>query len=285
MSDSMRDAVLAAQDVTQRVAMGCVVLSALALGGYSLAAALGQVPWLEMTATFGDVAYPRAGMAVQLSVTALMLALCFYLPSNSRMLRLENSHRSFHIGMRDVTRAYSDAHSHDRQGAFTLRSEFDSVRERIEFLRQHPDLRDLESGVIEVAAQMSHIARELAHTYSDANVARARDYLVQRQQEIEDFNDRLADAKAINTELKRWYDRVELEESVARSQLDWLREELAGVMPEIFAPAVPEAAPEIAAPPEVSVPDVHIVRDHPDTPAALSDDQRIVELLQRRARH
>lgn len=69
MSDSMRDAMLAAQDATQRLAMGVVVLSALGSGGYSLAAALGQAPWLEMTAPFGDTTYPRAGMAIQLAAT------------------------------------------------------------------------------------------------------------------------------------------------------------------------------------------------------------------------
>lgn len=276
MSDSLRGTLAAAQNVTQRLAMVVVATTALGLSGIGIAAGLGHLPWLEMTARFGAAEFPQAGMAVQLAVTALLLCLCFYLPANARLLALEQSHRSFRMGMRDVALAYGEAHRADRQGAFALTSEFDSIRERIEFLRRHPDLRDLEPGVIELAAQMSHISRELAHTYCDANVARARDFLIQRQQEIVDFNERIAEAKAISAELKRWYDRVDLEEAVARSQLDWLRDELAEILPEVFAPPRPAPATEAPAPAAArSDPE-------PDAPDR-GDDQRIVELLQRRA--
>lgn len=295
MSDSMREALVAAQDVAQRLAMAVIALSALGLGILSAAAALGHLPWLDLTLTFGGIDYPRAGMAVQLAATALMLSLCIYLPANARILRLENSHRSFHIGMTDVARAYAAAHRADRAGVFELASEFDSVRERLAHLRAHPDLGHLEPAIIEVAAQMSHVSRDLARTYSDRNVARARDFLVQRQQEIEEFTERLAEAKAITTELKRWHDRVELEEAVARSQLDWLRDELAEVMPEILAPASQAAetgpasagqaadlAPDSVAPHRPAA-DVDPDGDDPEADARYAGDPRIVELLQRRA--
>jgi len=299
VSDSVRIALVRAQDILQWLAMVLVAGSALTLCGLSIAAALGYVPWLVMSAQIGDVVYPQAGMAVQLAVTALMLTLCFYLPANARMQALERSHRAFHVGMQDVTQAYAVAHRSDRDGVFTLRSEFDSIRERIAFLRQHPDLPDLEAGVIDLAAQMSHISRELAQTYSDNNVGRARDFLIQRQQEIEDFNERLEDAKAITNELKRWHGRVDLEESTARSQLDWLQSELAEILPAIFATGPEEPAEigsalaqetadtaaktEAASDPQITpyyappraVPEMEIVQG--------GDDERIVALLQRRA--
>lgn len=293
MSESWRRTLVTAQTVVQSLAMAMLVLAALALTGLSLGAILGHLPWLALSARFGEADWPQAGMVLQLAATTLLLGLCFYLPANARILALERSHRSFHAGMRDVALAYAVAHGEDRRGVFTLSSEFDSIRERIAFLRDHPDLSDLEPGIIELAAQMSHISRELARTYSDSNVGRARDFLIQRQQEIEDFNDRLADAKAITVELKRWHDRVDLEEAVARSQLDWLREELAEVLPELAEREheQPQIAPEdkTAAPETGSSQGRHPVPPHdpadgdPDAPAP-DGDPRIVELLQRRAR-
>ena len=58
-----------------------------------------------------------AGMAVQIGVTALALGLCFFLPSDVRMQRLETSHRDFRIRMEDVARAYHAALLHDPSAA------------------------------------------------------------------------------------------------------------------------------------------------------------------------
>lgn len=280
MSAPVQTALATVQDILQRLAMTLVVLTAVGLTGLAVAAGLGLVPWLEMTATFGEMSYPQAGMAVQLAVTFLAVLLCFYLPGNARIIALENSHRSFHIGMRDVTRAYAAAHRADREGVFELQSEFDSIRERMEFLRSHPDLLDLEPGVIEVAAQMSHLSRELADTYSDNNVQRARDFLIQRQQEIEDFNERVEDAKAVTTEIRRWLTRVEMEEDVARSQLSWLREELTEILPELLPDAGESTADETA--PEAH-PGPVPAAVWPDEADDYDGDDRIVALLARRA--
>ena len=46
---------------------------------------------------------------------------------NDRVMRLENSHRTFRVTMGDVARAYQAAHATDRDGCFSLKSEFDSV--------------------------------------------------------------------------------------------------------------------------------------------------------------
>ena len=86
---------------------------------------------------------------------------------------------------------------------------------------------------VALAAQMSFISRELANTYSDENVSRARGFLRQRQEEVERFNKRLDEARIIHQELKHWLTQVELEESVAASQLERLRDELFVILPEI----------------------------------------------------
>lgn len=196
-------------------------------------AALGQWPWIDLNLSLGGAAVENAGVYAQIGLTVLAVSLCFFLPSNSRILQLENSHRSFSIGMQDVARAYAAVHAADRTGHFQMSSEFDAVRERLAYLRDHPDLSGLEPQLLEVAAQMSHISKELAEVYSDDKVARARSFLEQRQEEVELFNTRLDHAKGISTELKHWLHEVELEESVAAAQLNRLREELREVLPEV----------------------------------------------------
>ncbi len=47
------------------------------------------------------------------------------------------------------------------------------------------------------------------------------------------FNERIAKAKQITSELKHWVHEVELEESVATSQLQRLQDELREILPEL----------------------------------------------------
>merc|ERR1712173_435973 len=103
----------------------------------------------------------NAGMYAQLALTVLAVGLCFFLPTNRRVMQLETSHRQFNVGMQDVARAYAAVHAADRAETFQMSSEFDSVRERLAYLRDHPDLATLEPAVLEMAAQMSHVARDL----------------------------------------------------------------------------------------------------------------------------
>jgi len=236
MSQSINALWVLMQIVLQRAAFVAIFAGALGLVGYAVACAFGAMPWLSMPLQFGEYTFADAGMWVQLGLTGLAAALCFFLPSNARIMSLETSHRAFHVTMQDVTRAYATAHAADRAGLFRMKSEFDSVRERMAFLRDHPDLTELEPSVLEIASQMSHISRELAGVYSDARVARARDFLIQRQQEIEIFNERIEDAKAVATEMRGWLARVEIDESVAQSQLCRLVDELAEILPELDMP-------------------------------------------------
>ncbi|MCC1493461.1 DNA repair protein [Cognatishimia sp. F0-27] len=218
----------------QLIALAALIVLACGLMAYTIACLLGYATWVDMPLRFGETVYPDAGIWVQSGLTALIVGLCFYLPANARIMALENSHRRFHIGMQDVARAYAVAHQSDRQGAFQLRGEFDSIRERLAFLRNHPDLADLEPSVLEIAAQMSHVSQELAQTYSDRNMQRARDFLIARQEEIADFNTRIETAKSMAVEIKRWARDVEMDEAVAQAQLDRLRDDLAEIMPELL---------------------------------------------------
>lgn len=210
-------------------------------------AALGIWPWLSLQAGIGAELHPQAGMYAQVGLTCLAVALVFYLPAHTRIMALENAHRDFSLHMDDVTRAYYAAHAADRAGSFKVASEFDAVKDRLAFLRDHPELGDLEPEVLELAAQMSQVSQDLATIYSDEKVDRARTFLKQRQQEVEQFNTRLDDAKIIMHELRQWTRDVEIEESMARSQLARLREELFELLPELSA--------QLQTPPDGTDPD------------------------------
>lgn len=78
------------------------------------------------------------------------------------MARLERNHHSFAVCVDDVAQACCQAHAADRTGVFALSGEFESMRVRMEHLRQHPDFQHLEPELRQLAAQMSLEARDLA---------------------------------------------------------------------------------------------------------------------------
>jgi len=233
MAERSVPVIIFVQRTIQFFCLACLVFVALGSLGLTLASAIGWIGWLDLEVGFGATVFTNAGMAVQIALTALLIGFCFFLPAHGRMIRLELAHRDFSMSMNDVARAYYASHAADRAGAFTLSSEFDSVRERILHLREHPDLGALEHEVLELAAQMSHQARDLAEVYSDASVDRAKLFLKQRMQEVDATRTRIEQALGTCREVRRFLDQVELEESVVESRLTMLREELDEIMPKI----------------------------------------------------
>ncbi|MGH1424652.1 MAG: DNA repair protein [Pseudooceanicola sp.] len=219
--------------VVQPIMMGALVLIAVALTGIAVLAAFGFVAWPQIGLIWNGAPVENAGAWLVVGGAMFSLGLCAFLPANGRIMMLENSHRDFRISMHDIAHAYHKAHAADRKGAFRMSHEFDAVRERLAFLRDHPDLGQMEPAILEAAAQMSQISQELADTYSEDRVNRARTFLKQRQEEIEQFNDRLETAKVVTADLRNWLDAVEMEESIARSQLDRLLGDLDDILPEL----------------------------------------------------
>lgn len=228
--------------LAQMLALFALGIVAIALLIVTILSATGTLPWLEFEATVGDDTYVDAGRATQIFVTGLLMVLFFFIPSTARMMALERDHRSFAISMQDVANAYHLCHTADRAGAFSLSSEFDAVRERLTLLRDHPDLAELETDVLTVAAQMSHQARRLADVYSDEKVARAKEFLNHRQQEAEMQQARIVEALHACREIRKWAQQVDLEESVVASQLAQLDERLQEALPALgyaFGDALP----------------------------------------------
>lgn len=198
---------------------------------YTALSATGLAPWLTFEAQFGPYFVPEAGRVVQIGVTLIFVGLVFFVPTAGRVMALEARHRDFGLKMEDIARAYHLCHTADRAGVFSLSSEFDAVRERLAYLRDHPDLERLEPDVLEVAAQMSQQSRELADVYSNEKVARAKAFLRQRQEEVERQQGLIVEALHACSEIRKWVQQVELEESVVASQLVQLEEQLAGALP------------------------------------------------------
>jgi hypothetical protein len=201
-------------------------LSALTLG-----AVFGVVPWVELPLRLGNWAPAHAGVVLQLLVLLLLVALSMMLPSLRRIAALEAGHRSFRISMDDVARAYRTAHAADRAGVFALSAEFESIRQRMEVLRRHPDLGDLEPELLELASVMSHQSRDLARIYSDNKVDRARRFLRQRQEEVDALAERLKLARQLVGELRTWLTDVEAEERQAHAQIKRLEADLREILP------------------------------------------------------
>ena len=231
MPENIQGWVFLSQAIMQRIALAIIVaLAAMSLGWWG-AAVLGWAPWVALELDLGRAAAVEAGPTIQSMLTLLLVGLCFFLPTNARVMALERSHREFKVSMWDVARAYRAVHSADRNGAFELRSEFDSVRDRLTYLRKHPDVRELEPELLEIAAQMSHESRELAQVYSVERIERARGFLRQRQEEAQLLEERIQTAQSVCHELRRWLEKVEVEEAVARSQLKRLEDDLEELLP------------------------------------------------------
>jgi hypothetical protein len=222
-----------AQEWAQSLAQGLIIGFALLLLGLTIAAAFGLVPWPDMALSFGGVASPLAGMWLQIALTLLLVLMCFFLPSNLRMSRLERSHRSFAMGMEDVARAYRMAHAADRAGVFALSAEFDSMRARMDHLRKHPDLAHLEPEILQMAAQMSFETRELARAYSDDKVNRAKLFLQQRQEEVHGLTERISTVRHVVDDLRRWSADVDAEERIAQVQMKRLEADLREILPSL----------------------------------------------------
>ena len=75
-----------------------------------------------------------------------------------------------------------------------------------------------------------------AEVYSDEKVDRARAFLAQRQQEVKMIEERLDEAKVIANDIHNWAMRGEIEEDIARSEIQRLSELLSDVMPELDLP-------------------------------------------------
>ena len=224
-------AYLRLSQVMQAIALMVLGFAAIGALVFTILCATGALPWLTFTAYFGPYSVPGAGTVTQIGLTVLLLALFFFVPMNNRVLTLERSHRNFMISMEDVARAYHLCHTADRAGVFTLSSEFDAVRERLAYLRDHPDLGHLESDVLTLAAQMSQQARHLADVYSDEKLARARAFLAERQAEAEAQQARIVEALHACRDIRKWAAQIELEESIVASQLSQLDEQLQAALP------------------------------------------------------
>lgn len=233
MGNGFKGFALTVARLVQSLAFAILVAGTLTLVTWTGLAAIGVWPWLGLELSLGEAAIESAGRYVQIGLMAFSVGLCVFLPANARIMKLERSHRKFSVDMNDIARAYQISHDADRKGVFALSKEFDSVRERLVHLRNHPDLGDLEPEILDIAAQMSFQSRDLAKIYSQEKVDRATQFLTHRQEEADKMSDRLEAARRTCSELRRWLEDVEAEERVANQQIERLESDLFELLPRI----------------------------------------------------
>lgn len=210
----------------QLLAAGVLALAAIAALILTGLSAAGVQPWLNVTAAFGETALPWAGPALQIGVTVLLVAVASFLPSSLRVARLEHSHRRFEIDMDDITKAYRAAHMADRAETFEMRREFDAVRERYKFLKEKTNLSEIDDQLLIIGAQMSEQSRDLAERFSDRRVARVKEGLERRREDVDALEARLDEIKAKAVKLARMRDDVEIDDDQLDVRIDALRAEL-----------------------------------------------------------
>lgn len=216
---------LATQSLLIALTMAAVIATALSV--------LEVIPWLSLNLISASGASLHVGVWVQSLGTAFLVGLCAFLPGVHHMQRLERSHRDFKLSMDDVAKAYQISHAADRTGTFALSSEFEDMRDRLDRMRRHPDLGHLEPEILELAAQMSHMTRDLALVYSETKVSRAKEFLRHRQEELDIFNETLGLALTVTQELQRWQSDVEASELEANRQMDRLEKDLKEILPQL----------------------------------------------------
>ena len=221
------------QHFFQTTTIALIAGLAVSATGFTLASAVGLVPWLTVPMSMGEITFVNAGMYIQIILSALLIGLAFTIPSTLRIMQLERSHRDFRISMEDIGNAYRASHAADRAGVFNMSREFDSVRARIKHLREHPSLGSLEAGVLETAAQMTHESRALAATYSDDKVDRARTFLEQRQQETAEMLENIKHAEDIMEELAQWEADIEKDEAEIAAHAARLEQKLSKLLPNL----------------------------------------------------
>lgn len=227
----MFSAQIAWRDLPMMVAPVLIFALTAGLAVLTIGACFDIFPWIDVPLRLGDWTPSNAGMVLQVLVLLLLVVQCLLLPSLRRIADLEMGHRSFRISLDDVARAYRIAHAADRAGVFALSAEFESIRQRMDVLRRHPDLGDLEPELLELASVMSHQSRDLARIYSEQKVDRARRFLRQRQEEVDALAERLKLARQLVGELRTWLTDVEAEERQAHVQIKRLEADLRELLP------------------------------------------------------
>ena len=152
-------------------------------------------------------------------LTYSLLSLARLLGGYRFMLEFHLERRDFSLQLEDVQEAFATLFAYDREGVFTLPGEYDAIRERIRAARNHPDLLQMNGEVLEVAAELSYVLRDLAATYSTERVKDARDAIKTAHQRVAELEERVKIIKAVEEEVRREVVPLEMDKSIAESEL------------------------------------------------------------------
>lgn len=131
---------------------------------------LGWTPWVTWSLTFGETTITNAGMYAQILVSAVLILQAASVQDKVRLMHNEKTTILANQKYNDVSHAYDVCFQKDKTGFFKAKNQYDQVRERFNYLDDHPDLEHMTDDVLELAAMMATESSGLAEAFSDAKV-------------------------------------------------------------------------------------------------------------------
>jgi hypothetical protein len=225
------------QSAVKKIAGRAAILLAVGFSIDTVLDATGQLPWKHLTDPIDSYIVKDNGIILQISICLFLVLAALLLSTLSRLARLERLQKTSALSLPDIATAYRLSHAADRKGAFALVGEFDQMRLRMDHLRNHPDLQDLQDDLLMIAAQMSMQTRDLARIYSDENVNGATDFLHQRQLDVQALSDQLTIARTTCDELRACTTTIDADDDQIRQHIEQLEHELKDILPSLgFSP-------------------------------------------------
>jgi hypothetical protein len=225
------------QSGVKTIAGRAVILLAAGFSIDTVLDASGQLHWQQLMHPIERYVVNDNGIVLQISICLFLVLAALLLSTLSRLARLERLQKTSALSLPDIATAYRLSHAADRKGAFALVGEFDQMRLRMDHLRNHPDLQDLQDDLLQIAAQMSMQTRDLARIYSDENVKGATDFLRQRQLDVQALSDQLTIARTTCDELLACSNTVDADDDQIRQHIEQLEHELKDILPSLgFSP-------------------------------------------------
>jgi len=156
------------------------------------------------------------------TVVLLLAIMCSCFPAamwaGGQPLKRAELEHAFRVKMDDVVRAYYAAHAADRSGVFKLTGEFDAMRERMEWLSDHPELQALTPDLRLLGAQMSIVTRDLARRYSDEVVQEVDDLLTHSERDCDQFEEQVNRSLEAQAAIRTRVQKLDLRYATAYSQ-------------------------------------------------------------------
>lgn len=217
---SMQSIHVNAVRIFQVTSVWTLITITILLAVYTLLCLFGFMPWLYVPLQFGqEGAVVDRGTIIQLLLVLVMFSLCYNIPSSARIMRMEVIKHKEHLGLQDIMTATAHLFEEDRNGAFSVTTQFDNITRRIEMLQRHETLDKLSDKHQATAAMISYQVRKFAKKFSKKKVDRANTALQLIRQRLTETETIIADVTPIVNDLASEYNDIVDRERICRARV------------------------------------------------------------------